>query len=132
MGEDPARWRWGMLHQVRIAHPLARIPAIAAAFPAIEGGQSAGDNFTVNARWVAATRGYRVSGGASYLQVIDVGNWDASRYLNLPGQSADPASPHYRDHYAPWITGRMQPMPFSRAAVDAAAVRRTTLIPRGQ
>ena len=131
MGADPAKWRWGTLHQVRIAHPLSRIPAIAAAFPPIAGGQSAGDNFTVNARWVAASRGYRTSGGASYLQVIDVGNWDASLYLNLPGQSADPQSPHYRDQYDPWITGRMQPLPFSRAAVDRATVGRTMLMPGG-
>ncbi len=130
MGDDPAKWRWGTLHQVRIAHPLSRLPAIAAAFPPIEGGQSPGDNFTVNARWVAANRGYRNSGGASYLQVIDVGNWDNSLYLNLPGQSADPRSPHYRDQYAPWIAGRMQPMPFSRAAVDTATVARTLLAPR--
>ena len=132
MGPDPAGWRWGSLHKVRIAHPLARLPAIAAAFPAIEGdssgGGSGGDNYTVNARWVPR-RGFGVTGGASYLQVIDVGNWDASRYLNLPGQSADPQSPHYRDHYAPWIAGEMQPLPFSTAAVDAAARHRTVLKP---
>ncbi|WP_082730949.1 MULTISPECIES: penicillin acylase family protein [unclassified Sphingomonas] len=131
MGPDPATWRWGKLHQVRIAHPLARIPAIAAAFPPIEGGESGGDNYTVNARWVPS-RGYRTSGGASYLQVIDVGNWDDSLYLNLPGQSADPASPHYRDHYSPWITGQMQKLPFSRNAVEKAAQARTTLMPRNK
>ncbi|UUL82952.1 penicillin acylase family protein [Sphingomonas qomolangmaensis] len=131
MGDDPAAWRWGSLHQVRIAHPLARLPAIAAAFPTIEGGQSPGDNYTVNARWVAANRGYRTSGGASYLQVIDVGDWDNSLYLNLPGQSADPRSPHYPDHYAPWITGRMRKLPFSRGAVDADARGRTMLVPEG-
>jgi penicillin amidase len=131
MGDDPARWRWGALHQVRIAHPLSRIPAIAAAFPPIEGGQSPGDNFTVNARWVSVSRGYRTSGGASYLQVIDVGNWDNSLYLNLPGQSADPQSRHYRDHYIPWITGQMQKLPFSREAVEAQARGRTLLTPAG-
>ncbi|GGE15191.1 penicillin amidase [Polymorphobacter glacialis] len=130
MGADPAKWRWGAIHNVRIAHPLSRIPAIAAAFPVLEGGQSGGDNFTVNARWVGG-RGYRVGGGASYLQVIDVGGWDNSLYLNLPGQSADPASPHYRDQYAPWVAGAMQKMPFSRAAVDAAARNRTLLVPKG-
>jgi penicillin amidase len=129
LGADPARWRWGTLHRVRISHPLSRIPAIAAAFPPIEGGESSGDNFTVNARWVAAKQGYRVSGGASYLQVIDVGNWDDSLYVNLPGQSADPQSPHYRDQYQPWIEGRMEKLPFSKAAVDAVARGRTVLTP---
>ena len=67
--------------------------------------------------------------GASYLQVIDVGAWDNSLMLIFPGQSNDPRSPHYRDFYRPWIRGEMQPMLFSRSAVDAAAVRRTALIP---
>ncbi|WP_114952308.1 penicillin acylase family protein [Sphingosinicella terrae] len=128
LGPDPAAWRWGNLHQVRIRHPLSRIPAIAAAFPPIEGGGSGGDSYTVMARWVRGS-GWQVGGGASYLQVIDVGNWDNSLMLNLPGQSNDPRSPHYRDLYAPWIAGEMQPMPFSRAAVDAQAARRTVLRP---
>ena len=130
LGPDPSQWRWARLHQVRIEHPLSRIPAIAAAFPAIEGGGSGGDGYTVMARWVPSGQGWRTTGGASYLQVIDVGAWDNSLMLNLPGQSNDPRSPHYRDHYAPWIAGDMLPMLFSRAAVEARAERRTVLQPQ--
>jgi penicillin amidase len=75
--------------------------------------------------------GWQVISGASYLQVIDVGAWDNSLMLNLPGQSNDPRSPHYRDQYRPWAKGEMQPMLFSRGAVDARAVGRFTLRPRG-
>ncbi|HVF95514.1 MAG TPA: penicillin acylase family protein [Sphingomonas sp.] len=131
LGASPATWRWDTLHQVRIQHPLARIPAIAAAFPDIAGAGSGGDSFTVMARWLGSGPGWRTGGGASYLQVIDVGAWDNSLMLNLPGQSNDPRSPHYRDHYAPWIAGRLRPMIFSRAAVDADAAARTTLRPQG-
>ncbi|OWK32478.1 penicillin acylase family protein [Sphingomonas mucosissima] len=131
-GPDPAAWRWGTLHQVRIAHPLSSIPAIAAAFPAIEGEGSGGDSYTVMARWLGNGPSWRTGGGASYLHVIDVGDWDKSVMLNLPGQSNDPRSPHYRDQYAPWIRGEMQPMPFSRAAVDAVAIGRATLMPKGR
>ncbi len=127
LGPDPATWRWGRLHQVRIAHPLSRIPAIAAAFPPIEGSGSGGDSFTVMARWLGDGPGWRVGGGASYMQVIDVGAWDNSLFLNLPGQSNDPRSPYYRDQYAPWIEGRTLPLLFSRAAVDGKVARRMTL-----
>ena len=129
LGPDPAAWRWGSLHQVRIQHPLSRIPAIAAAFPPIEGEGSGGDSYTVMARWLRGAPAWQVAGGASYLQVIDVGAWDNSLMLNLPGNSNDPRSPHYRDLYAPWIRGEMQPMLFSRAAVDARATGRTILRP---
>ncbi|WP_380786405.1 penicillin acylase family protein [Sphingomonas sp. R86521] len=132
LGPDPAKWRWGTLHQVRITHPLSRVPAIAAAFPAIEGEGTGGDSYTVMARWLGNGSSWRASGGASYLQVIDVGAWDNSLMLNLPGQSNDPRSPHYRDQYAPWIAGRMQPMLFSRAAVDAKVASRTALTPSGR
>ena len=57
LGPDPAAWRWGTLHQVQIAHPLSRIPAIAAAFPAIEGEGSGGDGYTVMARWLPRRAG---------------------------------------------------------------------------
>lgn len=131
MGADPAVWRWSTLHQVRIAHPLSSIPAIAAAFPPIEGEGSGGDSYTVDARWLGDGPGWRTGGGASYLQVIDVGDWDRSVMLNLPGQSNDPRSMHYRDLYRPWIKGEMLPMTFTRAAVDSAAVSRVTLTPAG-
>ena len=130
LGPDPAAWRWGALHQVRIAHPLSRIPAIAAAFPAIAGEGSGGDAYTVMARGIREAPNWETTSGASYLQVIDVGAWDNSLMLNLPGQSNDPRSPHYRDQYRPWIRGEMQPMLFSRSAVDRGAVRRTTVRPR--
>jgi penicillin amidase len=131
LGPDPAGWRWGALHQVRLAHPLSRIPAIAKAFPPIEGEGSGGDSYTVMARWLRGGSDWRVSGGASYLQVIDVGAWDNSVMLNLPGQSNDPRSPHYRDQYRPWIKGEMLPMLFSRAAIDAHVESRTMLRPKG-
>ena len=123
-----AAWRWGTLHRVNIRHPLHRIPAIAAAFPPIEGEGSGGDSYTPMARWVRGNA-WTVSGGASYLQAIDVGGWDNSLFLNLPGNSNDPRSPHYRDLYANWINGEMRPMLFSRAAIDRAATGRTILQP---
>ena len=132
MGPDPAGWRWDKLHQLVIQHPLSRIPAIAAVFPPIAGRGTGGDGYTVMARWLGNGPGWRIGGGASYLQVVDVGAWDNSLMLNLPGQSNDPRSPHDADQVAPWIAGTMQPMLFSRAAVDARAAARLTLRPRDQ
>lgn len=134
-GPNPAKWRWGDLHRVVVTHPLSRISAIAKAFPKIEGGRSGGDGYTVMARGVARNtstpRGFQVIHGASFLFVADVGAWDNSRYLLLPGQSADPSSPYYSDFYPKWLAGAMQPMWFSRAAVDEHAVGSLILQPKG-
>jgi penicillin amidase len=53
--------------------------------------------------------------------VVDVGAWDNSRCINAPGQSGDPASPHYADLAPLWAKGEYVPMLYTRAAVDAAA-----------
>ena len=129
-GPDPALWRWGDVHQVSIAHPLYALPAIAAAFPKIDGGRSGGDGYTVMARGVNPARNLNVMHGASYLFVADVGAWDNSCVLLLPGQSADPHSRHYRDWFPDWLAGTAQPLWFSKAAVDAHAVNCFKLMPQ--
>ncbi|MDO9370637.1 MAG: penicillin acylase family protein [Sphingopyxis sp.] len=128
-GADPAGWRWGDLHRVTISHSLSSNPAIAAAFPKIDGGRSGGDGTTPMARGFNPRRGFNVTHGASYLFVADVGAWDNSRFLLLPGQSADPRSPRYRDFYPLWLAGAMQPLWYSKAAVDRHAVSMLTLAP---
>lgn len=132
-GPDASKWRWGDLHRVNITHPLASaLPPLGKAFHAISGGRSGGDGTTPMARGFNAKRGYDVSHGASYLMVADVGQWDNSRFLMLPGQSADPRSPHYRDFYDKWLAGDMQPLWFSKAAVDAHAAGRILVTPGGR
>jgi penicillin amidase len=64
---------------------------------------------------------FAVTNGASFRMVADVGAWDNSRVINTPGQSGDPASPHYNDLFPLWAEGRYVPMLFSREAVDQAA-----------
>jgi len=129
-GPDPASWQWGDLHRVNIEHPLAASNrAVAAAFPKIMGGRSGGDWNTPMARGFNARRNFDVSHGASYLFVADVGAWDNSRFLLLPGQSGDPRSPRYRDFYPLWLAGTMQPLWYSKAAVDRHAAARLVLEP---
>jgi penicillin amidase len=72
---------------------------------------------------------YHVIAGASVRMVIDVGNWDASRAINAPGQSGDPRSPHYRDLAPLWAQGQYVPLCYSREAVDTAAALRIALTP---
>jgi hypothetical protein len=51
---------------------------------------------------------------------------------NVPGESGDPASRHYDDLIADWAAGHYHPMPFTRKAVEAAAVERIVLEPPAQ
>ena len=48
---------------------------------------------------------------------------------NVPGESGDPESKHYRDLLDDWSAGRYHPLPFTRKAVEAALGERILLEP---
>ncbi|GAA4782601.1 penicillin acylase family protein [Actinomycetospora chlora] len=120
LGGDPGSWSWGALHRTELRHaafpddPLLSVPR-------------SGSGDTVGLAGHDPT-GNAVM-GASFRMVLDVGDWDASRVVNAPGQSGDPRSPHYADLLEPWAAGESFPLVYTRAAVEDAAVHRTVLRP---
>jgi penicillin amidase len=61
--------------------------------------------------------------------VIDVGNWDASGGVHLPGQSGQPGSRHYRDLSRRWKSNRQFPLYWSAALTRRHARARLTVFP---
>ena len=61
--------------------------------------------------------------------VLDVGAWDNSVFINTPGQSDDPLSPHYRDLFPLWAGGGYVPLHFSRGAVERNAETVIEVVP---
>ncbi|WP_369803259.1 penicillin acylase family protein [Pseudorhodoferax sp. Leaf267] len=129
-GADPANWQWGLLHHIQFEHELAGFltgdQAAALATPRYPVG---GDNDTLH-RASYRTSDFRVTSGASYRQVIDLSDWDKSLAINVPGQSADPKSPHYKDLIERWAKGEYFPMAFSRSKVDSLRGDTLTLRPQ--
>lgn len=128
-GPDSGAWRWDRLQQVLLAHPLANATDTATRerlnvgpFPQ----QGGSDTVNVSSYDPASLRQLA---GASLRVVIDVGAWDNSRAINTPGQSGDPASPHYRDLAPMWLKGEYFPLLYTRARVEAATVQRIELVP---
>ncbi|MEZ4609880.1 MAG: penicillin acylase family protein [Caldilineaceae bacterium] len=64
----------------------------------------------------------------SYRQLVDVGNWDQGMSVTTAGQSGHPFSDHYDDQMTMFREGVYHRMPWSRAAVDEAAVHRMRLV----
>ncbi|WP_333585289.1 penicillin acylase family protein, partial [Phenylobacterium sp.] len=129
LGSDTAGWAWGDLHQARFEHPLFALAPpedreAMAAGPAPVAG-------TMLSPLAATWRGsdYRITAGGSFRMVLDVGDWDNSRVINTPGQSGDPASPHFADLFPLWAQGRYVPMVYTRPAVEAATARVQLLTP---
>lgn len=129
LGKDQHAWQWGQLQKTVFAHPFSKILDNASKTqfdigPLPRGGSAN----TVN------QSSYRLSdfiqlNGPSFRVVVDVGNWDNSRAINAPGQSGDPASPHYRDLADKWAKGEYFPLLYSRQAVEANTRQRFVLVP---
>ena len=126
MGEVSG-WRWGRLHRGRFRNVTARIDAEPALPPIAEVEVPGSDSTPMNAMYAASD--FSATLGASVRLVLDVGEWDNSLFINAPGQSGDPASPHYADLVGDWARGGYLPLLYSRAAVDSHALRRIEVLP---
>ena len=129
LGDDPKTWAWGRLHQAEFAHALSPL-AGPADRPGLKAGPApmAGTALSpMAATWRADD--FHVTAGASFRMVLDVGNWDAARAINTPGQSGDPSSPHFRDLFPLWVKGDYVPLLYSRKAVEAASEQVISLHP---
>ncbi len=130
LGPDPADWRWGSLHEIRFEHPLLALadgelrPAMT-----ITAWPRGGSGYTTNNTGFDP-QDFLVRSGASFRMVLDVGNWDAARMTNAPGQSGDPRSPFYDNLLAGWATEQSFPLLYSRAAILEHTARRIVLLPR--
>ena len=107
-GSDSSKATWGSVHVVELKHPIA------AAFDLPPLARS-GDANTVMATGGA---NFRQTAGASYREIIDLGDFDNSVAINVPGQSAQPESAHYADLLHPWANGEYFPLLFSRKRVE--------------
>ncbi|HSL21977.1 MAG TPA: penicillin acylase family protein [Vicinamibacterales bacterium] len=124
MGIEDKTWAWGRIHESRFEHPLASTPERRELFnlpPRPRGGDGTTPNSTGNGRWQTH--------GASFREVIDLGDWDRSTMTNVPGQSGQPGSPYYGNLYPLWASGEYHPMLFSRSAIDKHAEHRLALRP---
>lgn len=130
LGGRPADWSWGRLHRLHLDHPLHAIPVIGKRFsrgPFPVGGD-------VNTIWQG---GYTVHDGPrgttgfspAYRQVLDLADWDASRFQLPAGNSGIPGHPRYNDCTVEFLEGRYRPLRFSREVVELEAEHRLTLNP---
>ncbi|MBA2442046.1 MAG: penicillin acylase family protein [Rubrobacter sp.] len=139
LGPDMAAWQWGSLHEAYFRHPLSGAVGADTRERIDVGPLPVGGNvFTVGnvgygeeETWGAEDREhFRPTIGASWRMVLDVGEWDNSLAMNSPGQSGNPASPHYDDLFAPWTQRESFPLLYTRDAVEEATERKIKLVPR--
>lgn len=127
-GADQGGWAWGRYHQVLLRHPMsAALDSATRARFEVGPWPRGGDGNTPG----ATGGGENQTSGASFRLVVEAGDWDGAVGTNTPGQSGDPASPHYRDLFELWKDDRYFPLKYSRPAVESVARSRTVLAPAG-
>jgi penicillin amidase len=129
LGRNSRRWSWGRVHRLELIHAFGRRRGLARFFnaPSIRVG---GNTDTVLATSPVPGEPFATRLSApSWRQVIDVGKWDASGGIHLPGQSGQPGSRHYRDLARRWRTNRQFPLYWSPQEVRRHARTRLILHP---
>ena len=130
-GDNPAKWNWGSLHALSLENAtfgssgIAPIEMLFNRGPYPVGGGSS----------VVDATGWQIGGGfetttvPSMRMVVDLSDFDASKWNHLTGTSGHTFHPNYVDQTESWQRAELTPWAFSDAAVDAATTHTLTLVP---
>jgi penicillin amidase len=117
------------VHRLELIHPFGRRRGLALFFNA-RSITVGGNTDTVFATSQVPGQPFETRLSApSWRQVIDVGKWDASGGIHVPGQSGQPGSRHYRDLSRRWKTNRQFPLYWTAQEVRRHARTRLVLAP---
>ncbi|MFC4174158.1 penicillin acylase family protein [Microvirga sp. GCM10011540] len=129
LGPDVSTWAWGKLHHAQFEHALAPLADDPTRAQMTVGRLAMGGSAFSPRAASYRLSDFRITSGASFRMVLDVGNWDESVVINTPGQSGNPFSAHYRDLAPIWAAGEYVPLVYSREAVERAARDAITFVP---
>jgi len=85
-----------------------------------------GSSFTVN-KTQYRTNDFRTIVSASFRMILDVGNWDNSLALNMPGQSGVASSTHYKNLFPLYEQEQAFPLLYNREAIEKVVQQRIEL-----
>ncbi|HEY3479090.1 MAG TPA: penicillin acylase family protein, partial [Streptomyces sp.] len=91
--------------------------------------QLGGGEAAVDATGWNAAGGYDVVWVPSMRMVVNLGDLDKSRWINLTGASGHVYNAHYTDQTSLWANGQLLPWAFSSAEVEKAAKQKMALTP---
>ena len=126
-------WAWGNIHRLTLVNPTLGDSGIGAVNRIFNRGpvQVAGAGGLVNATAWDASKGYEVTAVPSMRMVVDLGDLDRSRWIQLSGSSGHAFHDHYDDQLPLWAEGRTLPWVFdddavSKSTEDTLILRPTT------
>ena len=131
LGANMRKWNWGRLHPFIAKHTLGTSPLLRGIWevgPYAVGGDT--DTLCQQSQIPGEEDDDHAMIGASFRQILDLGDWDNGLSIAPLGQSGNLRSAHYRDQLEDWLEGRYKPRLWSRARVEEAQRYRCFLRPR--
>ncbi|MFG2560002.1 penicillin acylase family protein [Streptomyces sp. NPDC048496] len=131
LGKDISTWSWGRLHQLTLKNQTLGTEGPDLLQRALNRGpwNLGGGEAAVNASGWNAAGGYEVIWVPSMRMVVNVGDWDKSRWINLSGASGHAFSAHYTDQTDKWADGDLLDWSFGTNAVARSTKDTLTLKP---
>lgn len=122
LGKDISTWSWGRLHQLTLKNQTLGTAGPGLVQQLLNRGpwNLGGGEAAVDATGWNAAGGYEVIWVPSMRMVVNVGDWDRSRWVNLTGASGHAFDSHYTDQTDTWAKGELFDWAYGKAAVDAA------------
>ncbi|WP_432176409.1 penicillin acylase family protein [Streptomyces sp. Tue6028] len=120
LGKDIDTWSWGRLHRLFLKNQTMGTEGPAFLKYMLNRGpwKLSGGEATVNATGWNAAGGYGVVWVPSMRMVVNLGDLDKSKWINLSGASGHAYNAHYTDQTDKWAKGELLPWAFSKQAVD--------------
>jgi penicillin amidase len=121
MAREPSNWQWGRLHKLTLTNQTLGKSGIGMVDKLFNRGpyELGGGASVVNATGWDASEGYGVTATPSMRMVVDLSDFDKSRWINLTGVSGHAFTGNYTDQTDLWVKGETLPWAFSRGAVEA-------------
>jgi penicillin amidase len=121
LGKDIDTWSWGRLHRLFLKNQTLGTEGPGFLRHMLNRGpwNLGGGEATVNATGWNAAGGYGVVWVPSMRMVVNLGDLDKSKWINLTGASGHAWNAHYTDQTSKWARGELLTWSFSETAVKA-------------
>jgi penicillin G amidase len=131
---DSDEWSWGHIHELNLENPTLGTSGIGLVEQLFNRGpyEVGGGDGTVDATSWDAAKGFGVTAAPSMRMVVDLSDFDESRWIQLSGESGHAFSGNYADQTSLWVDGETLPWAYSSDAVDAANAHELVLTPSDQ
>ncbi|MFJ3232446.1 penicillin acylase family protein [Streptomyces sp. NPDC086787] len=120
LGKDIDTWSWGRLHRLFLKNQTLGTEGPGILQYVLNRGpwKLSGGEAAVNATGWNAAGGYGVVWVPSMRMVVNLADFDKSKWINLTGASGHAYSAHYTDQTGKWVKGELLPWSFKPKTVD--------------